>query len=116
MLTSWAVGIFVSGLVLRNGLGAEEFRLVDHVLVHAAGVRLLPGHDVAGVVQPGPGRCRRPTCSRHARAADRSHVFRADLMLEALALNAVSHGLGVFGFLKLLQARSAARLPDADRE
>ena len=25
MLTSWAVGIFVSGLVLRNGLGAENF-------------------------------------------------------------------------------------------
>src|SRR6202040_1223774 len=25
MLTSWAVGIFVSGLVLRNGLGAEGF-------------------------------------------------------------------------------------------
>src|SRR6516164_9187329 len=24
MLTSWAVGIFVSGLVLRNGLGAEN--------------------------------------------------------------------------------------------
>ena len=25
ILTSWAVGIFVSGLVLRNGLGAEGF-------------------------------------------------------------------------------------------
>ena len=25
MLTSWAVGIFVSGLVLRNGLGAENW-------------------------------------------------------------------------------------------
>ena len=25
MLTSWSVGIFVSGLVLRNGLGAETF-------------------------------------------------------------------------------------------
>ena len=25
MLTSWAVGIFVVGLVLRNGLGAENF-------------------------------------------------------------------------------------------
>ena len=25
ILTSWSVGIFVSGLVLRNGLGAETF-------------------------------------------------------------------------------------------
>ncbi len=32
------------------------------------------------------------------------HVFRADLMLEALALNVVFFAVGVFGFLKLLQA------------
>ena len=32
------------------------------------------------------------------------HIFRADLMLEALALNAVFFAVGVFGFLKLLQA------------
>ena len=24
MLTSWAIGIFVSGLILRNGMGAEN--------------------------------------------------------------------------------------------
>jgi len=32
------------------------------------------------------------------------HIFRADLMLEALALNAVFMAIGIFGFLKLLQA------------
>ena len=32
------------------------------------------------------------------------HTFRADLMLDALALNAVFFAAGVFGFLKLLQA------------
>jgi ABC-2 type transport system permease protein len=32
------------------------------------------------------------------------HTFRADLMLEALALNVVFMAIGVFGFLKLLQA------------
>jgi ABC-2 type transport system permease protein len=32
------------------------------------------------------------------------HVFRADLMLQALALNAVFFAAGVFGFLKLLQS------------
>jgi ABC-2 type transport system permease protein len=31
-------------------------------------------------------------------------VFRADLMLAALALNAVLFAAGVFAFLKLLQA------------
>jgi ABC-2 type transport system permease protein len=31
-------------------------------------------------------------------------VFRADLMVDALALNAVLFSLGVFGFLKLLQS------------
>jgi ABC-2 type transport system permease protein len=32
------------------------------------------------------------------------HVFRADLMLEALAINAVFMAGGLFAFLKLLQA------------
>jgi ABC-2 type transport system permease protein len=31
-------------------------------------------------------------------------TFRADLMLDALALNAVFFAAGVFGFLKLLQS------------
>ncbi len=31
-------------------------------------------------------------------------VFRGDLMLDALALNAVLFAAGVFGFLKLLQS------------
>jgi ABC-2 type transport system permease protein len=32
------------------------------------------------------------------------HTFRADLMLYALALNAVFFAVGVFGFLKLVEA------------
>jgi ABC-2 type transport system permease protein len=32
------------------------------------------------------------------------HVFRADLMLVALALNVVLLAGGIFGFLKLLQS------------
>ena len=34
------------------------------------------------------------------------HVFRADLMLEALALNVVFFAAGVFGFLSCCRARA----------
>ena len=43
------------------------------------------------------------------------HTFRADLMLEALALNVVFFAAGVFGFLKLLRSGPPQRLADADR-
>ena len=33
MLTSWAINIFVSGLILRNGMGAENAKQCDHVPV-----------------------------------------------------------------------------------
>jgi ABC-2 type transport system permease protein len=42
------------------------------------------------------------------------HTFRADLMLDALAINAVFFAAGVFAFLKLLQsARRAGTLLQA---
>ena len=65
MLTSWAVGIFVSGPGAAERARRGESRLVDHVFVHAAGVRLLPGHDAAGLAAARRlGCCRRLTCSR----------------------------------------------------
>ena len=75
MLTSWAVGIFVSGLVLRNGLGAEKSRLVDHVPADAADLRLLPGRDAAGLAAAGGlGVAADLRVRGHACAADRAHL------------------------------------------
>src|SRR3974390_2071929 len=89
MLTSWSVGIFVSGLVLRNGLGAENmawtimFIFLPLTCVYYP-VAVLP-HWLQHVAWALP-----PTyVFEGMRALIIDHVFRADLMLEALCLNVV---------------------------
>ena len=87
ILTSWAVGIFVSGLVLRNGLGAENlawtimFIFLPLTCVYYP-VAVLPGwlQVVAWALPP-------TYVFEGMRALLIDQVFRADLMLEALGLN-----------------------------
>lgn len=89
ILTSWAIGILVSGLVLRNGLGAESlawtvmFLMLPLTCVYYP-VTVLPAflQVVAWALPP-------TYVFEGMRAALIDHVFRADLMLEALALNAL---------------------------
>jgi ABC-2 type transport system permease protein len=104
ILTSWAVGIFVSGLVMRNGLGAEGFAwtimflLLPLTCVYYP-VSVLPGWlQIVALALP-------PTyVFEGMRALLIEHIFRADLMWRALALNAFWFGVGVFGFLRFLDA------------
>jgi ABC-2 type transport system permease protein len=111
MLTSWAVGIFVSGLVLRNGLGAENmawtimFILLPLTCVYYP-VTVLPGwlQHVAWLLPP-------TYVFEGMRSLMTDHVFRLDLMLQGLALNAVWFAAGVGGFLALLKsARTSGAL------
>jgi ABC-2 type transport system permease protein len=107
MLTSWAIGIFVSGLILRNGMGAENlawsimFLFMPLTCVYYP-VAILPVwlQPVAWLLPP-------TYVFEGMRALVIDKVFRPDLMLDALALNAVLFAAGVFGFLQLL--RSARR-------
>jgi ABC-2 type transport system permease protein len=104
ILTSWAVGIFVSGLVLRNGLGAEGFAwtimflLLPLTCVYYP-VSVLPGWLQAIALALPP-----TYVFEGMRALLIEHIFRADLMWRALGLNALWFGAGVFGFLQLLSA------------
>jgi ABC-2 type transport system permease protein len=89
IFTSWALGIFVSGLVLRNGLGAESivwslmFGILPLVCVYYP-VTVLP-HWLQVIAWALP-----PTyVFEGMRALLIEHTFRADLMLDALAINAV---------------------------
>jgi ABC-2 type transport system permease protein len=107
MLTSWAVGIFVSGLVLRNGLGAENlawtimFIFLPLTCVYYPVTTLPDFLQVLAWALP-------PTyVFEGMRALLVQHIFRADLMLEALTLNAVFFAAGVAAFVLLL--RSARR-------
>src|ERR1700759_5317692 len=107
IFTSWAVGIFVSGLVLRNGLGAEGivwplmFALMPLACVYYP-VRVLPAwlQHVSWSLPP-------TYVFEGMRALLIDGVFRADLMLTALALNAVLLVASFAAFLALL--RSAKR-------
>jgi ABC-2 type transport system permease protein len=104
LLTSWAVGIFVSGLVLRNGLGAENlawtimFIFLPLTCVYYP-VAVLPGwlQAVAWLLPP-------TYVFEGMRALMIDHVFRLDLMLESLALNAVLFTAGAAAFLALLKS------------
>ena len=104
LLTSWAVGIFVSGLVLRNGLGAETFAwsimflLLPLTCVYYP-VSVLPGwlQTIAWMLPP-------TYVFEGMRALIGTQTFRIDLMLQALALNAVLFSAAVVAFLALLAA------------
>src|ERR1700758_3233917 len=95
ILTSWAVGIFVSGVVMRNGLGAENlawsimFLLMPLTCVYYP-VAVLP-HWLQLVAWSLP-----PTyVFEGMRALLIDHVFRGDLMARALVMNAAAFSAGV---------------------
>jgi ABC-2 type transport system permease protein len=107
IFTSWSLGIFVSGLVLRNGLGAEAivwtvmFGILPLTCVYYP-VAVLP-HWLQYVAWSLP-----PTyVFEGMRALLMDHVFRTDLMLYSLLINAVLFAGSFAIFLVLL--RSARR-------
>jgi ABC-2 type transport system permease protein len=107
LLTSWAIGILVSGILLRHGLGAENmawsfmFLFLPLTCVYYP-VAVLPGwlQTVAWMLPP-------TYVFEGMRALIIDHVFRGDLMVQAFALNAALFAAGVGGFLLFL--RSARR-------
>jgi ABC-2 type transport system permease protein len=104
LLTSWAIGIFVSGLVLRNGMGAESlawtvmFVFLPLTCVYYP-VATLPLwlQTVAWFLPP-------TYVFEGMRAILIDHVFRADLMVASLLINVVLFAVAAFGFLKLLES------------
>lgn len=104
ILTSWAIGILVSGLVLRNGLGAEGlawtimFLFLPLACVYYP-VAVLPGwlRFFAWLLPP-------TYVFEGMRALLIEQVFRTDLMLQALALNALWFAAATLAFVKLLDS------------
>jgi ABC-2 type transport system permease protein len=107
ILTSWAVGIFVAGLLLRNGMGAESmawtimFLFLPLTCVYYP-VAVLPEwlQYVAWSLPP-------TYVFEGMRALLIDHVFRADLMIEAFAFNIVLFAGAAFAFLRLLASARA---------
>jgi ABC-2 type transport system permease protein len=104
MLTSWAIGIFVSGLILRNGMGAENLAWSIMFLFMPLTCVYYPVTTLPGWLQPVAWALPPTYVFEGMRTVLMQNVLRPDLMLDALALNAVLFAAGVFGFLKLLQS------------
>ena len=102
VLTGWAVGLVVSGLIIRQGLGAESLAYSIMILLlplccvyYPVGALPIWLHPVAWSLTP-------TYVFEGMRAVLLDGVFRTDLMLECLALNAVYLGLGYTSFILLL--------------
>ena len=104
ILTSWSVGIFVAGLLLRNGMGAESlawtimFLFLPLTCVYYP-VTVLPVflQYVAWSLPP-------TYVFEGMRTLLIDHAFRANLMLEAFVFNVVLFAAASLAFLKLLQS------------
>jgi ABC-2 type transport system permease protein len=104
ILTSWSVGVFVSGVVMRNGLGAENlawtvmFLLMPLSCVYYP-VAVLPQwlQIVAWSLPP-------TYIFEGMRALLIDHQFRADLMFEAFSMNVALFGAAITGFMQLLKS------------
>jgi ABC-2 type transport system permease protein len=104
ILTSWSVGIVVSGVVMRNGMGAESlawtvmFLLMPLTCVYYP-VAVLPGwlQWVAWSLPP-------TYVFEGMRALVLEQSFRPDLMLAAFGLNLVYFAIAVAIFLVLLNS------------
>ena len=111
VLTSWAIGLVVAGLILRFGMGAEGlawsalFLLMPFACVYYPVSVMPPWLQAFAWTLP-------PTyVFEGMRAALIDHVFRGDLMLWSLAINAVLLGAGLLLFVALFDnARRAGAL------
>ncbi|MCZ7659722.1 MAG: ABC transporter permease [Xanthobacteraceae bacterium] len=111
ILTSWAVGIFVSGLVLRNGLGAENLAWTLMFIFMPLACVYYPVATLPGWLQVFAWALPPTYVFEGMRALVIDQAFRADLMIEAFALNIVLFALASAGFLALLaDARRAGSL------
>jgi ABC-2 type transport system permease protein len=104
ILTSWAIGILVAGLLLRNGLGAESlawtfmFLFLPLTCVYYP-VAVLPGwlQSVAWLLPP-------TYVFEGMRALLINHEFRAELMIQAFAINVVLFAAATVAFFQLLSS------------
>ena len=111
VMTSWAIGLVVSGLVLRNGMGAEALAWSILFFFMPFACVYYPVSTLPGWLQYAAW-CLPPTyVFEGLRAAIIGHEFRADLMIDSFFINVGLLTAAIFVFLKLIDsARSAGSL------
>lgn len=107
LLTSWSVGLLVCGLLLRNGLGAENLAWTFMFVMLPLACVYYPVSVLPAWLQPFAWALPPTYVFEGLRALLSTHRLRADLMMEAFAINALLFAAGIATFLLLL--RSARR-------
>jgi ABC-2 type transport system permease protein len=104
LFTGWAVGVIVSGLILRNGLGAEGLAWTLMFLVLPLCAVFYPVAVLPPALQAVSWMLPPTYVFEGMRAIMFEHTFRADLMLQALAINAVFLAVACAVFFRLVRS------------
>jgi ABC-2 type transport system permease protein len=111
MVTGWIIGIAVSGLILRYGLGAETFAWVAVFAISPISAVYYPVHVLPSWLQFVANALPPAHVFEGMRALMFEHVFRVDYFLTAAALNAVYLvGAGGVFLLAFARARQLGKL------
>jgi len=103
VLTAWAIGLGVCGLVLRYGMGAESLAWSLVTLLLPLCCVYYPVWILPEWLQPISWSLSPTYVFEGLRAAVLDHEFRVDLMLKALSLNVIYLSLGLATFILLLR-------------
>lgn len=108
VLTSWAIGLFVSGLVLRYGLGAENLAWTIMFLMMPLACVYYPVATLPAWLQHFAWLLPPTYVFEGLRAVLLRHEVHVDLMGQAFALNLIAFGAAVAAFNTLLQSSRRA--------
>jgi ABC-2 type transport system permease protein len=104
ILTSWSIGLVVSGLLLRHGLGAEGLVWTILFLMLPLACVYYPVAVLPAWLQPLAWALPPTYVFEGMRGVLIDKVFHGDLMLEAFALNGLYFVASVIAFLRLLES------------
>lgn len=104
LIMGWAIGLLVSGLVLRYGLGAENLAWVAIFAVAPVSGIYYPVSVLPDWLQTVAHLLPASHVFEGMRALLFEQVFRTDLFVHAVALNAVYLGIGIAVFLGVFRA------------
>ena len=99
MIMGWGIGLFVSAIVLRFGLGAESMAWFLIFLLAPFSAVYYPVASLPDWIQPVAWALPSSYVFEGMRAVMFDHVFRADLLATAALLNVLYIGVGIGVFL-----------------
>ena len=104
VMTGWAIGLVVSGMIIRQGLGAESLAYSVMILVLPLCCVYYPVWALPLWLQPAAWSLTPTYVFEGMRAILIDGVFRTDLMVECFALNLVYLTLAFATFMLLLRS------------